>query len=248
MTRFNAGNGQKPFHARPRRLLVRYCTVLAVWLERRVPQIHSLLGLMVRAAASSAKRILAAARELFFAQGFAKVSTDDLAQAASVSKATLYKHFNGMQGVLQAVVEAEVESFEQGVPTQVQTREEFIEALTTFGSNLLNFLNKAEIIRFSQLIFEQARSYPELAAEFYASAYGRTQEDLADLIRQGVEQGFLLTSLESTELAEQLLGLWEGFGFIRALLGLTARPFEDPDSWSRACVLTLLQGRGTGPQ
>lgn len=201
---------------------------------------------MLRAPSPPRSRILLAAKELFFQRGFARVSTDDLAQAASVSKATLYRHFEGLNGVLRAVVEAEVESFEQGVPTDAETKEEFSEALCSFGSNLLAFLNRPEIIRFSQLMFEEARSHPDLASDFYSCAYGRTQDDLSRLIQQGMDFCFLRSELNARDLAEQLLGLWEGFGFVRALLGLTNKPFENPEEWSRSCVHTLLNGQESG--
>lgn len=199
---------------------------------------------MVRAASPPRSRILFAAKELFFSQGFAKVSTDDLAQAASVSKATLYRHFEGLNGVLRAVVEAEVESFEQGIPTDIETEEELFETLSSFGSNLLTFLNQPEVIRFSQLMFEEARSHPDLASDFYSCAYGRTQDDLSHLIQQGIDLGFLRSDHKAIDLAEQLLGLWEGFGFVRALLSLTRKPFENPEEWSRSGVRTLLHGQG----
>ena len=190
------------------------------------------------------ERILSAARALFFQHGFASVSTDDLAQAAFVSKATLYRLFQGMNGVLRAVVEAEVEAFEQGLPVAVESQDDFCEALIWFGSRLLNFLNQPEIIKFSQLMFEEARSQPDLAHDFYSCSYGRTQADLSHLIQQGIDLGFLMATQSASELAEQLLGLWEGFAFIRALLGLTTKPFDQPEAWSRTCVHTLLQGHG----
>ncbi|PSB36755.1 TetR/AcrR family transcriptional regulator [Aphanothece minutissima] len=198
-------------------------------------------------AAPPRDRLLSAARELFFQQGFARVSTDALAKAASVSKATLYKHFPSMEAVLRAVVEREVDGFERGVPITVATAAAFRAALVQYGTNLLNFLNQPDIIRFAQLMFEEARGNRGLAGDFYDSAYGRTQNDLAQLIQQGLDRGDLRSSLPAAELAEQLLGLWEGFGFIRALLGLTPQPFPDPGAWSEACVGTFLAGQGSAP-
>lgn len=189
------------------------------------------------------EKILAAARRLFFQQGFEKVSTDLLAKEASVSKATLYKYFPSMTAVLRAVVEAEVDVFESGIPTQVLTRKDFEMTLIRYGTNLLHFLNQSEIIQFAQLMFEEARSNPDIASEFYAAAYDRTLKDLSQLIRQGLDQGFLVSPLTADELAEQLLGMWEGFCFIRAQLGLTQKPFKHPQQWSKKCVQTLLNGQ-----
>jgi TetR/AcrR family transcriptional regulator, mexJK operon transcriptional repressor len=190
-------------------------------------------------------RLLAAARDLFFQHGFAAVSTDALARAAAVSKATLYKHFPNMEALLRAVVEREVDRFEKGVPLTVASPGDFRLALVHYGANLLGFLNQPDIIRFAQLMFEEARGNAGLAGDFYDSAYGRTQNDLAQLIQQGLDRGYLRSSLPAAELAEQLLGLWEGFGFIRALLGLTPQPFPDPGAWSQAGVDTFLAGQGS---
>lgn len=189
------------------------------------------------------ERILAAARRLFFQQGFEQVSTDVLAKEASVSKATLYKYFPSMTAVLESVVEAEVDVFERGIPTQVSTRDDFEETLIRYGANLLHFLNQSDIIQFAQLMFEEARSNPDIARVFYAAAYDRTLKDLSQIIQQALEQGFLVSPLTSEELAEQLLGMWEGFCFIRAQLGLTKKPFKQPQQWSKKCVQTLLKGQ-----
>jgi TetR/AcrR family transcriptional regulator, mexJK operon transcriptional repressor len=198
---------------------------------------------MTHSQSTSPQKIIAAARRLFFQQGFEKVSTDLLAREASVSKATLYKYFPSMTAVLRAVVEAEVDVFESGIPASVLTRKEFEAALIHYGTNLLNFLNQSEIIQFAQLMFEEARSNPALASEFYAAAYDRTLKDLSQIIKQGLDQGFLVSPLTSDELAEQLLGMWEGFCFIRAQLGLTKKPFKHPQQRSKKCVQTLLNGQ-----
>jgi TetR/AcrR family transcriptional regulator, mexJK operon transcriptional repressor len=198
---------------------------------------------MTHSQSTPPERILAAARHLFFQQGFEKVSTDGLAKEASVSKSTLYKYFPSMTAVLEAVVEAEVDVFERGIPTQVSTREEFEATLIRYGTNLLHFLNQNDIIQFAQLMFEEARSNPDIARVFYTAAYDRTLKDLSQIIQQGLKQGFLISSLTSDELAEQLLGMWEGFCFIRAQLGLTKKPFKQPQQWSEKCVQTLVDGQ-----
>ena len=198
---------------------------------------------MTHSQSTPPERILAAARHLFFQQGFEKVSTDGLAKEASVSKSTLYKYFPSMTAVLEAVVEAEVNVFERGIPTHVSTREEFEATLICYGTNLLHFLNQNDIIQFAQLMFEEARSNPDIARVFYTAAYDRTLKDLSQIIQQGLKQGFLVSSLTSDELAEQLLGMWEGFCFIRAQLGLTKKPFKQPQQWSEKCVQTLVDGQ-----
>ena len=188
------------------------------------------------------ERIVAAGRRLFFTAGFAKVSTDMLAREASVSKATLYKYFPNMTAVLRAVVEHEARSFEGAVWSEFETREELADALVRYGTKLLSFLNQREIIQFTQLMFEEARANPDIASTFYSAAYGRSHETLSAMIERGLERGLVSSPLSASELAEQLLGMWEGLRFIRAVLGLTSTPFEDAGEWAEKCVETLFEG------
>ena len=187
------------------------------------------------------ERVIEAGKRLFFKQGFKAISTDALANEASVSKATLYKYFPNMTAVLEAVVEAEVAVFEHGVPGVFSTRAEFRAALIRYGVNLLTFLNKQETIQFAQLMFEEARTHPDLAKTFYATAYLRTVSDLGRIIAKGLDQGFVISDLQADELAEQLLGMWEGFRFIRAQLGLTNKPFSSPRVRAEQGVQTLIK-------
>jgi TetR/AcrR family transcriptional regulator, mexJK operon transcriptional repressor len=186
-------------------------------------------------------RIVQAGKRLFFKHGFKTVSTDALAGEATVSKATLYKYFPNMTAVLEAVVEAEVAVFEHGLQTEATTRAEFTAALVQYGVNLLTFLNRRETIAFAQLIFEEARTHPGLAATFYNAAYARTIADLGRVIARGLHQGYIVSELKPEQLAEQLLGMWEGFGFVRAQLGLTKKPFADPGAWVAQCVQTMVR-------
>src|SRR3954464_5186732 len=55
-------------------------------------------------------RIVAAARQHFFAHGFRGVTMDDLAAELGMSKKTLYAHFPGKTALLQAVLEDKLQS------------------------------------------------------------------------------------------------------------------------------------------
>ncbi|MEM6973034.1 MAG: TetR/AcrR family transcriptional regulator [Pseudomonadota bacterium] len=189
---------------------------------------------------SPADRIVKAARRLYFSQPVTTVTTDLLAREASVSKTTMYKYFPRMDDVLAAVVEGEAERFETGVPTTVSGPEELRDALVQYGEKLLGFLNEAEIIQFARLMHEEARSHPDVARTFYDAAYGRSHARLSALIEEGIDAGYLRSSLTAGELAEQLLGMWESLRYVQAQLALTDRPFENPRGWSEKCVATLF--------
>ena len=51
-------------------------------------------------------RILAAARRLFFAHGFGRVTMDEIASELAMSKKTLYRHFASKEELCEAVIDA----------------------------------------------------------------------------------------------------------------------------------------------
>jgi len=59
------------------------------------------------------ERIVAGARRHFFAHGFRSVTMDDLAAELRMSKKTLYEHFTGKAGLLEAVVDAKFDQVER---------------------------------------------------------------------------------------------------------------------------------------
>src|SRR5262245_53596802 len=62
---------------------------------------------MPRSRESTRQRILDAAYNLFRARGYARVSIDDIAAAAIVTKRTLYRHFESKDVILGEVLEAQ---------------------------------------------------------------------------------------------------------------------------------------------
>ena len=189
---------------------------------------------------SPAARIVRAGRALFFEHGFGRVSTDMLAKEASVSKATLYKYFPSMVEVLKVVTEAEARTFEPDAPGEINSLEELREALVNYGANLMKFLNRPEILQFNQLMNEEARAHPDIAAAFFNAAHGRALRLLTALFDQGLKKGFLKSPLTADELAEQLLGMWEGIPYVKAHMGVSKRPFPRPREWAEKCVNSLL--------
>lgn len=185
-------------------------------------------------------RIIAAGRKLFLEMGFERVSTDMIAKEAKVSKASLYKYFPNMSEVLSAVVISEGEVFEAGFPSKCETLDELKAALIQYGGGLLKFLNDPETIQFTQLMHEEVRAHPKLASKFYDAAYGRCHGNISTMIEYGREKGYIVGELTSEEMAEQLVGMWESLRWVRAVIGLSKRPYASPKDWATKCVETLL--------
>lgn len=173
------------------------------------------------------ERIVTAARSLFFANGFEKVTTDHLARAAAVSKATIYRYFDNMPDILRCVTEREVEKFSGPEAARIDTLADLRAALTDFGTNLLEFLNTEDAIEFSRLISEEARSNPIVANTFSDAAHGKTQRDLALLFAQAQKKNVLTSKSPPEQIAEDFIVLAEGLCFLRTQLGLMRKPYPD---------------------
>ena len=185
-------------------------------------------------------RILQAARVLFFEHGFSGVSTDTLSRTAGVSKASIYKYFGDMHGVLAAVVGQEGDSLSIDVVPMADTAEAFWQALITYGTNLLVLLNQDFCIQLDRMMHEEARKHPELIKIFYDAAYGRGHREIAALIEHGQGKGFVRKSQTADVLADNLASMWNGLAFTRTRLGLIDRPYQNPSAWARQCVESLF--------
>ncbi|MEU0545359.1 TetR/AcrR family transcriptional regulator [Nocardia sp. NPDC005978] len=73
-----------------------------------------------KAASGTRERILDATRELAAGTGMRKLSMDEVARRAGVSRAGLYKHFAGRDALISALVEEELATFFAGVQAVAQ--------------------------------------------------------------------------------------------------------------------------------
>jgi TetR/AcrR family transcriptional regulator, mexJK operon transcriptional repressor len=189
----------------------------------------------------TAARIVESARELFFAHGFSAVTTDRLCKEAAVSKASLYKYFGDMSGVLSAVVRSQGDVVSEGVIPEPKTAEQFWSSLVGYGVNLLTLLNQRNTIEFDRMLHEQSRKHPDVSRLFYDAGYGRSHLDLTGMIEFGKQQGFVTKPQPSDQLADHLFCVWEGLAFTQTRLGLIEKPFPDPRARALAGVKALFE-------
>lgn len=134
--------------------------------------------------------IVAAARELFAAYGYAKTNVGDIAQAVGMSPANLYRHFRNKRAIGQAVIEAYV----------AEERREVAEALAAAGPSAEARL-RAHVTATTMFTIRHVRKAPKLVelAEMifsdedglsFVDAYLRGELDaMAGLIADGVARG-----------------------------------------------------------
>lgn len=187
-------------------------------------------------------QILAAARELFLADGYGAVSMDAVARRAGVSKATLYAHFDskhelfvvmtGQYAIADLVAE---ELF--ALPTS-----DVRGSLDAVGRTVLRFLLCPQTLALVRIAIAEAGRFPELGQAFYARGPQRFWEQMREWIAAQQAAGRVRSDAEPGVAAEQFGALLRCGLFMRATLGLPPPPSDaEIDRTVAAAVETWLR-------
>ena len=145
-------------------------------------------------AGSAPKRaaILAAARELFLADGFDRTSVDAVSARAEVSKRTVYDYYGDKRALLLAVVEAASQALMDAV--QVEINENLTEfddletALIVFSTRIAtSTVGSSDYGVLTRLIMTEAAHLPELLDHWMEDAPEEAvAERMAEFDRRGL--------------------------------------------------------------
>jgi AcrR family transcriptional regulator len=91
--------------------------------------------------------LVAAARKLFADRGYAGVGTEEIVRAAGVTRGALYHHFNGKEGLLEAVYEQIEEEVTQKIATDALSGHDPFEALRAGARSFLAHCLEPEVQR-----------------------------------------------------------------------------------------------------
>ena len=136
------------------------------------------------------EQILQTAFDLFSHRGFSGTTTKDIARAAGVSEAMVFKHFSSKDELYGALVEAKTcnEGFRkypweenEGVMTAMEAKDDF----GVFYHFALKALNKhQEDIAFMRMIFFSALEGHEIADRFFQTFVGEIYNFLGGYIKR----------------------------------------------------------------
>ncbi|TAM45717.1 MAG: TetR/AcrR family transcriptional regulator [Gammaproteobacteria bacterium] len=189
-------------------------------------------------------RILAAAEELFSRRGFDAVSMNDIAEAAGVSKANIFHHFESKNALYLAVVRNACSDSVERLQ-QLQHEDGAISGqLADFaGNHLKNMLEHDQVSRLilREIVGEEgARRAQELAEK----VFGQNFAMLVEIVRTGQRRGELRADLDPAMVATLLIGANVFFFESQEVL----RHFKDvdfarePERYSRMLMDILLAG------
>jgi AcrR family transcriptional regulator len=158
-----------------------------------------------RSAAARA-RLLAAASELFYAEGVQTVGVDRVIEHAGVAKATLYNAFGGKEGLVRAYLRAQHAATRERMSRELQERyptprERLVGAFEVQG---LSFADPG--FRGCAFVGAKAEAPPGSAVDEVADEYRTWLHELFfDLARQA-------GAIDPKALSEQLVLLYDGAG------------------------------------
>lgn len=190
--------------------------------------------------------ILAAAYDLFLAQGFDAVSTDLIAKTAGVSKATLYAHFSSKEALFSEILLGQCAEFSSHVHFPETYDGDLAGTLRRFALDFTAIFESERGISLYRLIIGEVHRFPEIALAFEAAGPSDTSRRLMRLLRLIAERGDL--TIDDFDLAaEQFLALLTGRLLLDRALGL---PRVSPEEIARqvdAAVTLFLRGYATAP-
>jgi len=147
-------------------------------------------------------RILKMSRRLFTAKGYEDTTMEDIAEAAEVSKATLYNYFSSKENLLLGIAEAALDEIRQLIDTDLREEPDSLEKLRrvmeTLVTDSIRYITLSRRILYSNLSPDSELHVTRL----------ELMEILKQLVGEAQEQGRLRRDLTSEALVESFLGLY----------------------------------------
>ena len=169
-----------------------------------------------RRQAAKRAEILAAATEVFFAQGFGRTSMDEVLAKVGGSKRTLYSHFPSKDELFRAIVSHVSDRVVSALRPTLDGGD-IRATLVAMGASYLTVLLSPDGLALYRAMVAEAPHFRELAKAFFESGPGRVSRDLADFFREQSRQGVL--KVEDPQLAADLfLGMIRGDVHLAAVL------------------------------
>lgn len=194
-----------------------------------------------------AEQVLDAAKRLFIEYGFGATSMDAIAQAAGVSKATVYAHHDSKQALFAATARRACarmvgrmaiapDSQDLGAAPDLEA------ALTRIGHSFIETILSDEITALLRMVIAEAGRFPEIGRIYYESAPRQTRQSVTRYLEQARALGLVRT--HDCELAaSQFLGMLRGDVLVATLLGAHSET-RDTNRIIEAAVATFVARYG----
>jgi len=184
-----------------------------------------LVNHIMEAGLSHSKRqsIIKGATAMFLSHGFNAVSMDKIAQAAPVSKATLYKYFDSKHDLLAAVINELCTSLLQVMDELVIDSGNVENNLKTIASAFIDLIFAEESLAIYRLVIAECYVFPELGRLVYESG-PKNALTLLERYLENANQRKHVNIPNSGFAADAFFSLLKGDLHFQCLLGIKAPP------------------------
>lgn len=165
------------------------------------------------------KAILDAATRIFIDRGYNGTSMNAIAEAAPVSKPTLYSHFENKHELFAAVIATQCEALLNDVIAADTESGDFAVSLTTIARSFVDLIYSREGLAIYRLIVAEQQQFPTLGELVYGSGPRPVLERLSGFFKELGQRGRL--KIPDADVAARLfVGMLQGDDHFRCLLGL----------------------------
>ena len=171
--------------------------------------------------ADNSTLIIDAARDLFLEDGFAATSMDTVAQAAGVSKATVYAQFGSKAQLFAAMIDR---VGEQQIPALNSLPDgDTAEVLQQFGRLAAELLLSQPVVAMQRIVTSETTRTPGIGDLFFSSGPEHLIDTLASFIARAMRRGDLRSAPPRLAAAQFLAIIVADLQF-RALIGVGGQP------------------------
>lgn len=153
-------------------------------------------GTIVLDDAATARRraFVDAARELFFAHGYAGTTMSSIASKVGGSKTTLWTYFPSKEELFAAVVDDIIENYGAVLKLPLPADEDVVTVLHRFANAMVNTLMSDTLLTLYRLVVGEAQRFPHLSKTFYDRGPRRGKARLAAWMEEKMVRGELRRS------------------------------------------------------
>lgn len=188
--------------------------------------------------AAKRRAIVDTAAHLFFHNGYAATSIEQVAADAGVSKVTIYNQFGDKRALFGAAVACECEKMREHFSLETMPTGTIRERLNAIGEAIFAFLFRPEMIQFERRIAAETEVEPAIGAAFLEAGPWRMKDAFAAWLRHVAVAGELV--IDNAELAaEQFVSMCKGMGDVERRFGAVVTP-EDRRSRITGAVEVFL--------
>jgi len=172
---------------------------------------------------SKRQNIIKGATTLFLEQGFNAVSMDKIAQAAPVSKATLYKYFASKSDLLAAVINELCAVLLQTIDDVSVESESVEDNLKKIAAGFVDLIFAEEALAIYRLVISECHAFPELGLSVYNSGPQAALE-LLERYLEKIDQHERVNIPDTAFAADAFFSLLKGDLHFQCLLGTKSAP------------------------